>query len=344
MGTATLQVGLVGCGGIARQLHLPVLSRMRDRFELRAVCDADEARARQVGEQYGAAWYTSLEAMLAGEPDLAVVDVCTWMWTHQLVAVAAARAGKHVLVEKPLALTLPWADEIIAACAEGGVQLEVAENYPRWPNDRVIGRAVAQGVLGRLLAVYSSTPLHPFALDFNIHRVSQLLAVVDSAPVRVQAVMRPQSALPLPGPEHDLHQFGDPRSRHWGVATVEFANEVLGVVEGPHRGFPGGGSPRRLSGEAGTLLDSFAPTGELGLYTAEAGDKPWASHTDRITVERQTVEQNGRAAAYLGRRFIVLLRGWLAAGSATAARGDHSGRVPDPARCAKGEAGAWSSG
>lgn len=277
-------IGLVGCGGIANQLHLPVLSAMSDVFRLCAACDTDEDRAREVGEEYGVPWYTSLDEMLEAQPDMSAVDICTWMWTHQLVATKVARAGKHIIIEKPLALTLPWADEILEAVNEGGVYLEVAENYPRWPNDRVIQQIVRQGGIGELIYIYSRTALHPFAVDFNIHRMAQMRAVVGSSVERVTAVMRPQSALPLP--EQGLHEFGDPRSRHWGIAAIDFASGALGVVDGPPRGCASGeGSARRIIGTDGTILSD-------SLYQARNEDVAWAAHQRSVPIERVSA-QNG---------------------------------------------------
>jgi predicted dehydrogenase len=291
-----IRVGLIGCGSIARELHLPVLTAMADVLKLCAVCDANEAGARRTGEQYQVPWYTSVEEMFNAHPDMAAVDICTWMWTHQIVATQAARAGKHILIEKPLALTLPWADEILAACAEAGVHIAIAENYPFWPNDRLIQRIVRQGGIGELIYIYSRTELHPFVIDFNIHRMAQMRAIVNSPAVRVIADMRPQSALPPPGPDHELHEFGDPNSRHWGMAAIDFANGVLGVVEGAPRSFTatGGGSPRRIVGSNGTIYDSFDPSQEFQVLRLRPGDREWAAHQEPIPIERMTVEQHGR--------------------------------------------------
>ncbi|HEX6048795.1 MAG TPA: Gfo/Idh/MocA family oxidoreductase, partial [Gemmatimonadaceae bacterium] len=105
-GTRNFKVALVGCGRISGN-HFDAL-RQVEGLELVAVCDTVEERAREAGERQGVTWYRSYEEMLkAGGCD--VVSICTPSGLHAAQGAAAARAGKHVVTEKPMAITLTQA-------------------------------------------------------------------------------------------------------------------------------------------------------------------------------------------------------------------------------------------
>ena len=83
------------------------------------ICDRDEARARTAGERFGCAWTTSLDDVAAS--DVEAVTIATPDHLHREPAVAMLRAGKHVLVEKPLATTVADGRAMVAAAEEAGV-------------------------------------------------------------------------------------------------------------------------------------------------------------------------------------------------------------------------------
>jgi predicted dehydrogenase len=121
-----IKVGLVGLGEVAQVVHLPVLDTLRDRYEIGAICDISPSLLEFVGQRYGVdRRYDSFEA-LAAQSDLDAVFVLNSNEYHADAAVAAARNGKHVLVEKPMCLTEAEADAIERARDEGGVQVMVA--------------------------------------------------------------------------------------------------------------------------------------------------------------------------------------------------------------------------
>ena len=120
----TLRVGLVGVGRMGSVLARHLVSGVPE-ASLIAIADLDRERAEALAEQYGAeAAYPDPEQLFA-RPDLEAVLIVTPTDTHPELVQAAARAGKHVLVEKPLALTLEGCDRAIAAAAAAGVKLQV---------------------------------------------------------------------------------------------------------------------------------------------------------------------------------------------------------------------------
>ncbi len=119
---------LVGCGRIAPK-HADLLHRgeVKD-SKLIAVCDIKPERAKAFGEKYGVPFYTDFEAMMAKESSkIDVVSILTESGHHAAHTIAAAKHGKHVVVEKPMALTLEDADAMIHACDRAGVKLFVVK-------------------------------------------------------------------------------------------------------------------------------------------------------------------------------------------------------------------------
>jgi len=117
-----LGFALVGCGFISAQHGWAI--QQSSAGEVRVVCDIDAARAVARAEEYGAEATTDFEEVLRRD-DVDVVNILTLPVLHAEIAIKAAQAGKHVLVEKPIATTLEEADRMIQACREAGVKLVV---------------------------------------------------------------------------------------------------------------------------------------------------------------------------------------------------------------------------
>lgn len=148
-----LRIGLIGSGGIARA-HMHAFTEHRDEVELVAVCDIREEAARAYAADAGvdaAAVYTDADALLARD-DVDAVDIATIHDQHAGNAIAAARAGKHVLLEKPMACSVPEARAIVAACEDAGVTFMVAQMLRYLPHYRNVKRIVEAGELGRIWA------------------------------------------------------------------------------------------------------------------------------------------------------------------------------------------------
>ena len=149
LGTADspFRVALAGCGRISRN-HLEALQRIPG-LRLAAVCDTVAERAEAAGAQYGVPWYTSYAAMLeSAECD--AVAICTPSGLHPEHGIAAARAGKHVISEKPMATRLAEADALVRACDEAGVHLFVVKQNRLNPPIQLLRRAIEKGRFGRI--------------------------------------------------------------------------------------------------------------------------------------------------------------------------------------------------
>ena len=141
------RLALVGCGRISRN-HFDAIARI-DGLELSAVCDSAADRARAAGEEQGVTSFTNYAEMIASV-DADIVAVCTPSGLHAAQGIAAAKAGKHVITEKPMAITLEQADGLVQACESAGVRLFVVKQNRLNPSIQLLKRAVDKGRFGRI--------------------------------------------------------------------------------------------------------------------------------------------------------------------------------------------------
>lgn len=121
-----LKFALVGCGRIAKR-HSELLGLNQiENASLVAVCDIIEEKAREKGEQYNIPYYTDMDEMMKNE-DIDVVSVLSESGYHAKHVINLAKYGKHIVVEKPMALTLDDADAMIKACYENNARLFVVK-------------------------------------------------------------------------------------------------------------------------------------------------------------------------------------------------------------------------
>jgi len=145
--TGPVRVALVGCGRISRN-HLEAIDHI-DELQLVAVADSDVSRAQAVGVEQDVPAFGSLDEMLAGVPS-DLVAICTPSGLHPQHGIAAARAGRHVLTEKPMAISLAGADDLVQACDAAGVHLFVVKQNRLNPAIQLLRRAVDKGRFGRI--------------------------------------------------------------------------------------------------------------------------------------------------------------------------------------------------
>ncbi len=140
-----LNVGLLGAGFIGAT-HAGALANLEG-VRLAAVADINRAAADKLAGQYGARAAYSLEAVI-DDPGIDAVSICLPTFLHADTVVAAARRGKHILCEKPLALTLADVDRMQAAVRDAGVVSMVAQVVRFWPEYMLIREALQSGQIG----------------------------------------------------------------------------------------------------------------------------------------------------------------------------------------------------
>lgn len=152
-----IQIGMVGCGGMAgAHVHgyrLLWEAGFRS-FTLTATCDLDRARAERMADDI-ATWqgsrpevYEDVETLLSTQKGLDATDICAVHRAHHTLAVPCLEAGKHVTIEKPLAITMRSGKLILDAAERSGKLLQVAEQYRRSPEQRAIRWALKSGRIG----------------------------------------------------------------------------------------------------------------------------------------------------------------------------------------------------
>jgi UDP-N-acetyl-2-amino-2-deoxyglucuronate dehydrogenase len=145
--TGPIRIALVGCGRISRN-HFEAIARI-DELQLVSVADSDHSRAQAIGTEQGVPAFGSLDEMLGAVPS-DLVAICTPSGLHPQHGSAAARAGRHVLTEKPMAISLAGADDLVQACDSAGVHLFVVKQNRLNPAIQLLRRAVDKGRFGRI--------------------------------------------------------------------------------------------------------------------------------------------------------------------------------------------------
>lgn len=167
-----LSVALIGCGFIG-EVHARSWSKVKG-AKLVAAVDIIEGRAKKLAEDYNIPHRLTDYTKVLDMKEVDIVDVCTPTYTHKEIAVAAAKSGKHVLVEKPIALRLRDADEMIQAAKSAGVKFMVAHVLRFWPEYVEAKRIVDSGALGepRIARAYRQSSFPEWALWHKDRRLS----------------------------------------------------------------------------------------------------------------------------------------------------------------------------
>ena len=124
-----IKIGIIGCGIAARDLHLPALNRLKDKFEITAVCNHTIDKAKSFSDLVGGVPYFKDYHDLLNRQDVDAVDVVLPIGLNPKVTHDALRAGKHIMVEKPLAANLEDARKMLDLEKQYPQTTMVAENY-----------------------------------------------------------------------------------------------------------------------------------------------------------------------------------------------------------------------
>ncbi|GJQ62979.1 MAG: oxidoreductase [Melioribacteraceae bacterium] len=141
--------GIIGCGHIA-QRHA---EHIRNNGQLQAVCDINYERAKALGEKYGIKYYTNYDQMLNEEKDIEIIAVCTPNGLHAEHSIKAMRAGKHVLCEKPMAISVIDAENMIYESEKTNRRLFIVKQNRYNPPIVRMKEIINDGVLGKILNV-----------------------------------------------------------------------------------------------------------------------------------------------------------------------------------------------
>jgi len=147
-----LKIGVIGCGGIANQKHMPSLAKLTDLGEMTAFCDVVEERARKAAQEFGtpdARVYTDYKELLQDQ-SIDVVHVLTPNLQHSFITVAALEAGKHVMCEKPMAINSEEAKKMLEAAQRTGKKLTIGYQNRFRDDSQVLHQASQAGEFGEV--------------------------------------------------------------------------------------------------------------------------------------------------------------------------------------------------
>lgn len=147
--TPEVRVGMVGVGAIAQLAHLPALAKLKD-VEVAALCDNDRPKAAALGERFSVGdVVTDIEDLLELE-DVDAVIIATPNHLHEPHVLSALRAGKHVLCERPVALSSRGVERILTAAERSGCKVAVGNNHRFRSDVQQLARFLQGGELGRV--------------------------------------------------------------------------------------------------------------------------------------------------------------------------------------------------
>ena len=275
-------VGIIGAGNIAGH-HITGYLLAADRAQVTAMADVDPDRARRYTDRISDFEVFADYREMLQSPRIDAVDICLPHHMHKDAIVAAASAGKDILCEKPLCLTLDEAEAVTSAVKTAGVTLMCAHNQLFLPAVATAREMIRSGKLGK---VYAARTTDVFALkvtaesigwrrtratsgggeliDTGYHPNYLLLHLVDSVPVRVAAMLSRHRLTFLEG-EDTAH------------VLVEFADGTIGSIVTGWAYEPAGSTERfSVVGEEGSLWSDggalhFKPQGGERVLVQEAG-------------------------------------------------------------------------
>jgi len=249
--------GIVGCGMIAN-FHAQAIAHLRGAKLVGCYSSTFASAERFAGEQQCQA-YETLDEMLAN-PEIDIVTICTPSGAHLDPAVAAAKAGKHVVVEKPLEITLKRCDKIIDACRKNGVKLCTVMPSRFGAANQALKKAIDDGRFGNLTlgdtfvkwwrpqSYYDSGGWRgTWALDGGGAYMNQAIHNVDLLQWFMGDV---ESVVAMTGTlAHERIEVEDT-----GVAALRFANGAIGTMTATTSAWPGFLKKTEIHGDAGSAI------------------------------------------------------------------------------------------
>lgn len=148
----TLKVGIIGCGQICRMRHAPEYTE-NPRSQIVGFYDVKPANAQAMAVQFGGKVFASVEEML--DADIDAVSICSANTDHRRSAVMAMEHGKHVLCEKPLAVSAQDCEDMLQVSRQTGMRLLVGHNQRMTSAHREAKRLIEQGAIGKVLTFHT---------------------------------------------------------------------------------------------------------------------------------------------------------------------------------------------
>ena len=242
-------IGIVGCGMVA-DFHAQAITAMRG-GRLVSVFSRQPANARRLADRYGCAAYSDYKAFLA-DPALDIVAIATPSGAHLEPAEQAARAGKHVICEKPLEVTLERVDRMIRVCRENGVMLAGIFQRRFLEATQQFKKAVEAGRLGRISLADAYIKWYRTQGYYDSGAWRGTWKLDGGGALINQSIHTIDLLIYLAGDVEWVCGFADRRSHERietednAVAILKFKNGALGVIEGSTACYAPTGNPAEV--------------------------------------------------------------------------------------------------
>lgn len=251
----TIGFGIVGCGMISR-FHCRALAEVEG-AEFIGCVSSRQSSAEKLASEFAGQAFTDLETMLA-DSRIQVVSICTPSGAHQEPAVLAANARKHVIVEKPLEITLARCDAIIDACQENDVLLGTIFPSRFHEASQILKKAVESGKFGRLTLGDAYVKWYRTQEYYDSGNWRGTWELDGGGALMNQAIHSIDLLSWLMGPVAEItaqvgllaHQRIEVEDT--AVATLRFASGALGVIEASTAAYPGSHKRIEIHGSTGT--------------------------------------------------------------------------------------------
>jgi predicted dehydrogenase len=234
-----MRFGIIGCGRIAPK-HAESIMALEE-AELVAVCDIIPERVRDFAEKYSAVPYEDYRRLLERK-DLDIVTIATSSDLHAEIGCAAAQAGKHVMVEKPMAMNLRSADQLIAACRESGVKLAVIHQNRFNKSVKLLRKALEDGRFGKLTHGQATIRWNR---DDNYYAQAPWRGtkLKDGGVLMNQSIHNIDLLQWMFGPVDSVFGYTETNLRHIemedvGAAVLRFKNGAIGLIEASSTLYP----------------------------------------------------------------------------------------------------------
>jgi predicted dehydrogenase len=252
-----LGFGIIGCG-IGATFHLAGI-RKATGAKLVAVADKLPEKAEKFAkENHIPAWYDNYKKLLARQ-DIEIISVCVPSGLHSDVAVEAAKAGKHILCEKPIDITLSAADKMINAAEQAKVKLGIVLQWRAYENFQLIRQAVQSGMLGKMvlgdvyLKYYRSQDYYDSAEWRGTWKFDGGGALMNQGVHGIDLVQWIMGDVESVYAKAD-HLVRDIEVEDTAVVVLTYKNGAYGIIQGTTSVYPGEAPRVELHGELGTII------------------------------------------------------------------------------------------
>lgn len=269
-----INFAIIGCGHVAKK-HADAIDEV-DGSQLVAVCDKVEENMNIFTEKHGAKGYSNFHEMIQDEK-IDVVCICTPSGSHALIAEAVASAGKHIIMEKPMALTVTDAERMIQICKENGVKLAVVHPNRFRPVMMEVKKVVEQGLLGKLSHVNATVRWNRNQTYYD-QAEWRGTKEHDGGVLMNQAIHNLDLLLWLFGDIEEVFSMSDTRLRNIeaedvSVGVARFKNGALGVIEAATTIYPENLEETiSIFGEKGTIKIGGTTANYVEHWDVEAMD------------------------------------------------------------------------